>query len=161
MGQPQTGTTTGVRSKAAFRGHPLHPMLVPLPIGFLVGAFLADAAYAVASDPFFARAALWLTGAGVVTALVAAAFGFTDFAARRPIRSLREAWLHFFGNLLAVVLAAISWGLRGGDPVAAVLPWGLILSAVWTAILLVTGWLGGDLSYRYGVGMQVEGQSRS
>lgn len=147
---------TGVRSKAAFRGHPLHPMLIPLPIGFLVGAFLADIAYALSSDPFFARAALWLTGAGVVTALVAAVFGFTDFAGRRPIRSIREAWLHFIGNLLSVGLAAISWGLRAADPVAAALPWGLVLSAIWSGILLVTGWLGGDLSYRYGVGMQVD-----
>jgi uncharacterized membrane protein len=155
MSPSERGLAEGVRSKAAFRGHPIHPMLIPLPIGFLIGAFLADLAYAVSSDPFFARAAPWLTGAGVVSALGAAVFGFTDFAARRAIRSIREAWLHFFGNLLVVVLAAISWGLRAGDPVAASVPVGLVFSAVWSGILLVTGWLGGELSYRYGVGMQV------
>jgi uncharacterized membrane protein len=155
MSRTETGTAQGVRSKAAFRGHPIHPMFIPFPIGFLVGAFLADLAYAVSSDPFFARAALWLTGAGVVSALVAAIFGFTDFAARRAIRSIRVAWLHFFGNLLVVVLAAISWGLRIGDPVAASVPVGLIFSAVWSGLLVITGWLGGDLAYRYGVGMEV------
>jgi uncharacterized membrane protein len=155
MSQSERGVVESVRSKAAFRGHPLHPMLIPLPIGFLIGAFLADLAHAVSSDPFFARAALWLTGAGVVSALLAAIFGFTDFAGRRAIRSIREAWLHFLGNLLVVVLAAISWGLRAGDPVAASVPVGLVFSAVWSGILLVTGWLGGELSYRYGVGMQV------
>jgi uncharacterized membrane protein len=155
MSQSERGVVEGVRSRAAFRGHPIYPMLVPLPIGFLIGAFLADLAHAVSSDPFFALAALWLTGSGVVSALLATIFGFTDFATRRAIRSIREAWLHFFGNLLVVVLAAISWGLRAGDPVAASVPVGLVFSAAWSGILLVTGWLGGDLSYRYGVGMQV------
>ena len=61
---------------------------------------------------------------------------------------------HFLGNLAVVVLAAISWLLRLDDPADASLPLGIIFSGVWSAILLVTGWLGGDLSYRYGVGLQ-------
>jgi uncharacterized membrane protein len=38
MSQTETGTAAGVRSRAAFRGHPIHPMLIPLPIGFPIGA---------------------------------------------------------------------------------------------------------------------------
>lgn len=32
-------------STAAIAGHPLHPILVTLPIGFLIGAFLSDLAF--------------------------------------------------------------------------------------------------------------------
>ncbi len=61
------------------------------------------------------------------------------------------------GNLLLVVLAVINWWLRyTGDVAQAVLPWGLILSIVTMAGLLYTGWKGGELVYRWRVGMQPE-----
>jgi uncharacterized membrane protein len=47
------------------------------------------------------------------------------------------------------------FGERNEGSKVRLIPWGLILSAIWSAILLVTGWLGGELSYRYGIGMQV------
>ena len=34
------------RSTAKIAGHPLHPMLVPVPIACFVGTFLTDIAYA-------------------------------------------------------------------------------------------------------------------
>ena len=37
--------TVGVRSRATIGGHPIHPMLIPFPIAFLVGAFLADVVF--------------------------------------------------------------------------------------------------------------------
>src|SRR3546814_6826582 len=61
-------------STAAIRGHPIHPMLIPFPLAFLVGVLLTDLAYWATSDPFWARASLWLVGAGVVSGLVAAVF---------------------------------------------------------------------------------------
>jgi uncharacterized membrane protein len=51
----------------------------------------------------------------------------------------------------AVGLAAANWFLRTGDHEKHLLPWGVALSAVTTAMLLVTGWLGGELSYRHGI----------
>jgi uncharacterized membrane protein len=56
----------GVRSTAAIFGHPIHPVLVVFPIGFLVGAFMTDLAFWGTSDPFWARASEWLLGAGMV-----------------------------------------------------------------------------------------------
>jgi uncharacterized membrane protein len=144
---------TGAPSKAAIRGHPIHPMLVPLPIGFLVGALLSDLAFWRTGDDFWARAALWLVAAGVVTALLAAVFGLIDFGAIKRARSHAAGWVHVVGNLIAVALSALSWLLRVGDPAAAVIPTGLILSALVAGILLVTGWMGGELSYRYLVGV--------
>ena len=54
-------------------------MLVPFPIAFFIGAFLADIAYLTLGDPFWATAAAWLIGAGLVGAALAALAGFTDF----------------------------------------------------------------------------------
>jgi uncharacterized membrane protein len=145
--------STGAPSTAAIGGHPIHPMLVPLPIGFWVGAVLSDLAYWRTVDPFWARASLWLVAAGVVAALAAAVFGLIDFATIRRVRSHTAGWVHLLGNLLAVALSAVSWFLRSRDAAGAVMPTGLALSVVVALIILVTGWMGGELSYRYLVGV--------
>jgi uncharacterized membrane protein len=152
-GNQQGEYSTGAPSTAAIGGHPIHPMLVPLPIGFLVGVVLSDLAFWRTGDTFWARASLWLVAAGVVTALLAAVFGFIDFATIRRVRSHTAGWVHFLGNLAAVGLSAVSWFLRSRDAAEAVMPTGLAISIVVALILLVTGWLGGELSYRYLVGV--------
>ena len=142
-----------VPSKAAVHGHPLHPMLIPLPIGMLVALLASDIAFWATRDPFWARASLWLSAAGLVTGLVAAVPGIIDFAARERIRALSTAWIHGIGNVVAMLLTLWSVLHRSSDAVAGALPLGLILSIVVVAILLVTGWLGGELSYRYKIGV--------
>jgi uncharacterized membrane protein len=142
-----------VPSKAAIFGHPLHPMLVPFPIAFLVGALASDLAFASTSDPFWARASLWLVLAGLVMGSVAAIAGLTDFLGDARVRSHAAAWVHFGGNGLALLLTLWSVLHRWADPAGSVLPLGLILSIVVAGILVVTGWLGGELSYRYRIGV--------
>ena len=141
------------RSTARIGTHPIHPMLIPFPIAFLVGALVTDLIFTQGGgDLFWARAGTYLLGAGIVTALLAAVFGFIDFFGSQRIRDLSHAWQHMFGNLLAVVVAAANFLLRLGDEADAILPLGLLLSAVTVAILIFTGWRGGDLVYRHGVG---------
>lgn len=142
-----------VPSTAAIGGHPLHPMLVPFPIAFLVGALASDLAYWSTADPFWARASVWLAGAGLATGLIAAAAGFTDFIGDRRVRAHSAAWVHFGGNGVALLLTLWSVLHRIDDSVAGVLPTGLILSLLVAGILMVTGWLGGELSYRHRVGV--------
>jgi len=142
----------GVPSTAAIGKHPLHPMLVPLPIGFLVGALVSDIVYWSLRDPFWAQASFWLILGGVITAALAAVFGLTDFLTIRRARNT-TGWTHFLGNLTLVVLSLVNLVLRLGDHVGAVLPWGLLISVVVGLGLLVTGWLGGELSFRYKVGV--------
>jgi FtsP/CotA-like multicopper oxidase with cupredoxin domain/uncharacterized membrane protein len=153
--------TQGVPSTAAVGGHPIHPTLVPLPIGLLVGALGADLSAWWTSDPFFARAALWLTAAGVAFAALAALPGLVDFLTIERARVHRIGWVHALGNGAVLLLAAASWLLRLGDPVAAVLPWGLALSALTVGLLLVTGWTGGELAYRHMVGVTGHGRQGS
>jgi len=155
----------GVKSTASIAGHPIHPILIPFPIAFLVGAFLADIAYWVTQDAFWARASLWLVAAGVVSGAVAAIFGLTDFLTIRRVREHAAGWIHFLGNAFAITLGLISWILRTGDPAQAVLPWGILFTGVITITVVITGWFGGELAYRYRIGVvgpeQEQNQARS
>ena len=142
----------GPQSTAQIAGHPLHPMLVPLPIAFLIAALLTDVAFLTTEDPFWSRASIWLIGAGIVGAIAAAATGMTDFMGSARIRSIGHAWQHAVGNSMALLLAIVNFFLRGGENwTVGVLPFGLMLSLVTVGILAFTGWLGGELVYRHGV----------
>jgi uncharacterized membrane protein len=150
------GMATGpeaIESVATIDRHPIHPMLVPLPIASVVGMLACDLAYATTRDPFFARASRHLTDAAIVTGLAAGVFGAMDLTGRERIRRIDAAWFHAGGNLLVIGLAVAGRIARQRDERAAVVPMGLALSAVSAAILGVTGWLGGELSYRHRVGV--------
>lgn len=140
---------------AAIGRHPIHPMLVPLPIGLLVGALLSDLVFWVSPNPIWATASLWLTAAGLVAGLAAAVAGLTDFFGSPAIRELYHARHHLAGNLAVLALAALSVALRLSiGTMDAVLPWGLPISAAIVAMLGYTGWHGGEMVFGHGVGMQ-------
>lgn len=149
----------GVPSTAAIAGHPLHPIVIPFPIAFLVGALATDLGYWATTDPFWARASLWLVGAGLVTGVLAAALGLIDFFTIKRARSHRSGWIHFIGNAVVLALAFISLLLRVDDMEGGLLPVGLMLSAVITLLLGVTGWYGGELSYRHKIGVLEESEA--
>jgi uncharacterized membrane protein len=142
----------GIPSRASVRGHPLHPALVPFPIAFLLGTLLSDLAYWWGGDPFWARASYWLLAAGVAGGAAAALPGLADFLSEPRIRALRAARAHLVGNVAAMALAIANLWLRTGDPAGAILPWGILLSAVVAGILGGTGYLGGELVFRHRVG---------
>lgn len=145
------------RSTARIAGHPLHPMVIPFPIAFFVSAFATDLAYLNTRDPGWAEASMWLLGAGIATALLAAVLGFTDFFGNRRVRRIRDAWLHMIGNLIAVLLQVVSFYLRStGGVEEAVAPVGVTLSGVVVALLLFNGWKGWELVYRHHVGVSDE-----
>jgi uncharacterized membrane protein len=142
------------KSTAQIAGHPIHPMLIPLPMAFLIGACASDLAFWGTKNAFWAEASIWLIGAGIVTALVAAIAGFADFFGEARIRELSYAWYHMLGNLTAVGVAIVSFWLRYSRGVeAAILPWGLLLSLATVGLLLFTGWCAGEMIYRHRVGI--------
>jgi uncharacterized membrane protein len=128
-------------------------MLVPLPIGLLAGAFGSDLAYAATHDRLWARASLALTAAGVLAGATAGSLGAVDFLSRARIRQQPMAWMHGGGNALVLGLGLLSVAARFRAPERAVLPTGLLLSATSAGLLLATGWLGGELVYRYRAGV--------
>ncbi|MGI8643730.1 MAG: DUF2231 domain-containing protein [Thermomicrobiales bacterium] len=152
-----TRAPTGAESKAAIAGHPIHPVLIPFPIALLVGALATDLGYWGTEDAFWARASVWLTGVGLLMGALAAAVGLIDFWGIDRVREHTAGWIHALGNTTVLVVALVSWWLRLDDAAAGVLPWGLTLSAINAALLGVTGWYGGELSYRHRIGVTGHG----
>src|SRR5687768_16089699 len=143
-----------MRSKASFRGHPIHPALIPFPFAFLTGAFLFDAAGRLADRPSWWTTGSHLAAAGIATALVAAVPGFIDYLYTVPPRSTgkRRATRHLIVNLLAVALVAAAWIMRRGMPEG---PNGWVLTLELAALGLLTagGWMGGVLVNRNQIGV--------
>jgi uncharacterized membrane protein len=142
------------KSTAQIAGHPIHPMLVPFPIAFLVATFFCDLVFWRSGNGSWALGGMWLLGAGIVMALVAALAGFTDFFGERRIRQVPTAWYHMIGNLTAVVIAAINFIVRwqqGAE--TGVFPLGIWLSLIVVLLLLFNGWMGWKMVYRHRVGI--------
>jgi uncharacterized membrane protein len=134
-------------------GHPLHPALVAVPIGAWIASFVFDvASHLVHDGRFLAQGSRWLIAIGVVGAVVAALVGFLDLLAiPTGTRVFRIGLVHMSLNLTVTVLYVIGFFIRGGAGAGSV-GWGpLVLSAVALATLGVSGYLGGELAYRYGV----------
>ena len=140
-------------STAAIADHPLHPAMITFPIAFLVGALVTDVVYWITRAALWAEFSAWLIGACVAMGVMAAVLGLIDFLTIDRARKHSAGWIHLIGNLVAMIIATISLLLRWGDPVPVVLPTGLILSAITGAVLGVTGWFGGELVFRYLVGV--------
>jgi uncharacterized membrane protein len=141
------------QSTARIGGHPIHPMLIPFPIAFFVATFVCDLVYWQTANPAWATAALWLLGAGLISAALAAVAGLTDFLGDRMIREMNDAWWHAGGNVLLVLIELYSWYARYIDGSAAVIPLGIVLSLVSVVLLLFTGWKGGELVFRHRTGV--------
>ena len=143
----------GVPSTVAIAGHPLHPLSVIFPIAFLAGALGTDFGYWLTHDPFWARASLWLIGAGLVGGVVAALIGMSDFVRIERVRKRTAGWAHMIINITLLVLTVVNFGLRLRNPAGAILPVGLILSLIVGTLTSVSGWFGAELSYRHKIGV--------
>src|SRR5687768_5222107 len=103
-----------MESKAKLLGHPIHPMLIVLPLGLFIGAVVFDALYLWQGSPAFATVAYWNIAAGVVGGLLAAVFGAIDwFAIPAGTRAKRIGRLHGGANVVVVLIFAVVWLMRG------------------------------------------------
>jgi len=143
------------RATARIGGHPIHPMLVPIPITCFIGALLADFAYWRTADIIWGDFADWLLTLGLIVSVFVVIAGVIDFLGERRIRALPQAWIHGIGNGIALVLAIVDAFVHTRDAYGQ-LPAGLILSLLVVLILLVTGWNGWDMVYRHGVAVNPE-----
>ena len=143
-----------MESRAKILGHPIHQILVPLPLGVLTMSVVFDViALSLSRHAALFTAAHYMLAAGVISALLAALFGLVDFLAiPAGTRAKRVAAMHGIGNVIVVLLFAASWFLRRGHP-ADPDTIAIALSLVAAAISGVTGWLGGELVDRLGVGV--------
>lgn len=145
---------------AGLVGHPFHPMLVTIPVGAWVISLGFDVASHLASRPgFLAMGSQWLIAIGVIGAIAAGLVGFLDLAGiPAGTRAFRTACTHMFINVTLIVAygADFAWRYHSdahGSPVGDKM---IALSAACVAALAVSGYLGGKLTYRYGVRVAAE-----
>jgi uncharacterized membrane protein len=100
------------RSTASIGGHPLHPMIIPFPIVCFIGAFVCDLAMLRSNDSFWSTAGLYLLGAGLVMAALAAILGLVDVFGEPKISALSDVWWHAGANVLAVLIELYSFYIR-------------------------------------------------
>ena len=140
------------QSTAKIAGHPIHPMLVQFPIVLFIGTLVADIVYLSNYNAGWATASRWMLGIGIVMALLAAIAGFTDFIGDERVRG-STAIKHMVANLCAVILSIVNFFLRLHND-RAIAGIGIILSIIVVLILLYSGWKGGELVFRYGIGVR-------
>jgi len=134
-------------------GHPIHPMLIVFPLGLLGTSLLFDILHLATGGDHWALVSYYMIAAGILSGLLAAPFGLIDWLGLPGgTRAKRIGLLHGGGNVVVLLLFVLSWLLRRDHPTA---PGGLEvgLSVVGVLLALVTGWLGGELVNRLGVGV--------
>ena len=149
-----------MRTPAQIAGHPIHPMLVTLPIGMWVFSVAADLiALRSASPDTWHAAALYTMVGGIIGALAAAVPGLIDLMSLRDDAIKRTALKHMGINLTVVALYVINAWMRSNGSLSANAALGL--SVVSIALLLVSGWLGGKMVYEAGVAVHAEDTAAS
>ncbi|MBB2842620.1 UNVERIFIED_ORG: putative membrane protein [Rhizobium etli] len=144
------------KSTLSIAGHPIHPMLIPFPVAFFAGTLVTDIVHSQSDNPFWPAASNWMLAAGLVMAALAALAGLTDFLGDARIRALRDAWLHMIGNVVVVLIEAVSLWRRLVQGPDFIVPTGMVLSLLAVALLLFNGWKGWEMVYRHRVGVKEE-----
>jgi uncharacterized membrane protein len=146
-----------MRSTFRILGHPIHPMLIPLPIGLFTWALVADIIFLTTDLAVWYEISRWSGAAGVITGLLAALPGLGDFLTI-PMRgkARASAIAHMLLNLIIVAAFAIAgyfmFFTDATDGIALVIV--VALHAAGVGLLLISGWLGGELVYHYHIGME-------
>lgn len=137
---------------ARLAGHPVHPILVGIPIGLCTFSVFADIIrLAGAGKPVWFEVAFYAIAGGIVAALLAAIVGLVDYVTAADARVRDIAFAHMIAALFVVVIFTWTlWQRWSGDhglfPVA--------LSTVGVMLLGVVGWLGGQMMFVRGTGME-------
>ena len=139
-----------MRTPASFAKHPIHPMLVAIPIGLWLFSLACDLIHVFGgTSPNWEIVARYSMVGGIIGALVAAVPGFIDMLSL-PWNLKRIALAHMAINLTVVALYVVNvWMRKKGISDAAI--W---LSVVSVGLLAVSGWLGGKMVYVHGVAVE-------
>ena len=143
-----------MESHAKAVGHAIHQQLIPFPLGLLSTAVIFDLLRLVTDDERYATAAFFMIAAGLVSAVLAAAFGAIDYyAIPQGTRAKRVGASHGLGNVAVAAIFLVSWWLRRDEPARIPDTAALLLSVAGGVLLTITGWLGGELVDRHRVGI--------
>jgi len=143
-----------MESRAKLLGHPIHPMLVVLPLGLFIAAVVFDAVYLWNGVTTFAAVAYWNIAGGILGGLLAAVFGLIDWLAiPSGTRAKRIGLLHGASNVFVVLAFALAWWIRSNTFDAAPTVTVFVLQLAALALGAVAAWLGGELVDRLAVGV--------
>jgi uncharacterized membrane protein len=143
-----------MRATANIAGHPIHPLVVTIPIGLWAFALAADIMFLWRENPAWIWVAYYCLGAGCLAAIAAALVGVIDLVGVKDNGAFRVGTIHAAFNLVALIVFAIDFYMRTGHGPSMPAPNSRIpflLSIAGFAFILVSGWLGGELVYRYGL----------
>jgi uncharacterized membrane protein len=140
-----------MHTPASIAKHPIHPMLITIPIGLWISSLICDLFYVFGGQATnWSVVAFYTMAGGIVGALLAAIPGFIDLLSL-PSAIKRVAITHMSINLGIVVLYAINLWLRTRTSTSLTPQW---LSLIAVCLLGVSGWLGGKMVHVHGVGVQ-------
>jgi uncharacterized membrane protein len=142
-----------METPASIGKHPVHTMLVPIPIGAWIFALVADIVASRNGDPTWHSAAFYAIGVGVAGAVLAAVFGLVDLLSLPPGPTRRTGIIHMVVNLVAVVVFGLNLAMRWNAPDHAGSP---VLTVLGVLLIGVAGWLGGEMVYKGRVGVASE-----
>lgn len=142
-----------MKTKATFLGHPIHQMMIVLPLGLLATSAAFDLYGSATRNRRLLRSSHSMLKAGVITRVGSAVPGAVDFfSIPSSTRAQRIGLLHGLGNLLVTGLFAASWFKTRRSPTRRSNQ-ALSLSTAGAALALVTEWLGGELVDTLGIGV--------
>jgi uncharacterized membrane protein len=143
-----------MESRAKIFGHPVHPMLIVLPLGLFIAAVVFDALYLWRGSLSFATVGYWNIAGGIVGGLLAAVFGLIDWLAiPAGTRAKTIGILHALSNVIAILGFAIVFWMRYRSGFVATTTGLFAIQVVALLFGAVGGWLGGELVDRLGVGV--------
>src|ERR1044072_2676938 len=102
-----------MESRVKLAGHPIHPMLIVLPLGLFAVGVVFDIVYLSTNDATFAEVAFWNITVGIIGGLLAAIFGLIDWLAiPSDTRAKRIGLLHGASNDVVVAAFAVALLMR-------------------------------------------------
>lgn len=139
-------------------------MIVTVAIGAFVSAFVFDVAALVTGSQMWFVMSFWTLLIGVCAGIVSALTGVYDYLTLRMSGQARQtATIHLVLNVMLMTLFIISLILKAEYAAAGlmIVPAGRVLSTfildlIAVTLLLVSGWYGGEIVYRHGVGVLEE-----
>jgi uncharacterized membrane protein len=140
-----------VNARSTGRLHPLHPALAHFPLAFWVGCSASDLIALTGADPSWWRVSYCAAAAGTLMGAVTLLAGLLELWLRQLPRAAVPwviAHATLMGSALLCFMVSLAW--RTASPPAGS---ALALSFIGSAIVLVGGYCGGTLVYRFGVGV--------
>jgi uncharacterized membrane protein len=143
-----------MRNRARIGGHPIHPMLVTIPVAALPVSLVFDIVYLLSDNPFWYAMAFWLMIVGIAGGLAAGIPGLIDYLTSVPAAAMPTARRHGLLNAGILVWFIIDVVVRATGPmIGPRVGVAMLMSLIGVGALGYAGWLGGSLVFKHRVGV--------